>query len=218
MFQDLFLANFAVISLVGCNWLSGCESFLTCDCKALAAYAIFNLAELVDVDFGWLFAGVFGTFNLDDCSWSCQQFNFFFAVFCVVAGKEHSSAFYALHLSWSEVSSDDYVLAEKFFFCEVWAKSALNNAFCACAVIQSFDIKLVALWVCFNLGDFCNAELNVLVEVFYNKKNMGVSLRSLTTFGRSGSLCYGFRLRSSRFLRSASLTQSSGRLRRPSQR
>ena len=113
------------------------------------------------------------------------------SVFCVVAGKEHSAAFNALHLTWSEVSSDDYVLAEKFIFCQVWAEAALNNAFCATTVIQSFDIKLVALWVCFYLCDFCNTELNVLVEVFYrekNNKNMGVPLRSFTTFGRSGSL------------------------------
>ena len=164
---------------------------------------------MVDVDFGWLFTIVFGTFDLDDGSWSCpwsgEEFNLFFAVFCVVAGKEHSAAFYALHLSWSEVSSDDYVLAEKFFFCKVWAKSALNNAFCACTVIQSFDIKLVALWVLFSaslpsllckhryLCDFCNAELNVLVEVFYNKKNMGVPLHSLTSFVHFGSLRFGFR-------------------------
>ena len=105
------------------------------DCEALAAYAVFDFAEVVDVDFGWLFAGVFGTFNLDDGSWSCpwssEEFNLFFAVFCVVAGEEHSAAFYALHLSWSEVSSDDYVLTEKLIFCEVWAETALNNSFCA---------------------------------------------------------------------------------------
>ena len=194
------LANFAIISLVCCNRFACCSCLLSCDCKAFAAYTIFNLAEVVDVDFGWLFAGVFGTFNLDDCSWSSpwssEEFNLFFAVFCVVAGKEHSAAFYALHLSWSEVSGDDYVLAEKFFFCEVWAKAALNNAFCACTVIQSFDIKLVALWVCFYLCDFCNAELNVLVEVFYwekNNKNMGVPLHSLTSFVYFGSLRSGFR-------------------------
>ena len=194
------LANFAVISFVSSNRLACCKSFVTCDCEAFAAYAVFNLAEVVDVDFGWLFAGVFGTFNLDDGSWSCpwssEEFNLFFAVFCVVAGKEHSAAFYALHLTWSEVSGDDYVLAEEFFFCQVWAKAALNNAFCATTVIQSFDIELVALWVCFYLCDFCNAELNMFVEVFYrenNNKNMGVPLRSFTTFGRSGSLCYGFR-------------------------
>ena len=185
----LFLANFAVISFVSSNRLSGSCCLLSCDCEALAAYAIFDFAEVVDVDFGWLFAGVFGTFNLDDgsrgCPWSSEEFNLFFAVFCVVAGKEHSAAFYALHLSWGEVSGDDYVLAEQFFFCKVWAKAALNNAFCACTIIQSFDIELVALWVCFYLCDFCNAELNVLVEVFYrekNNKNMGVPLHSLTSF------------------------------------
>ena len=177
---------------------------------------------MVDVDFGWLFASVFGTFNLDDGSrsspWSSEEFNLFFAVFCVVAGKEHSAAFYALHLSWSEISGDDYVLTEKFFFCEVWAKTALNNAFCASSVIQSFDIKLVALWVCFYLCDFCNAELNVLVEAFWNNENMGVPLRSLTMFGRSGSLCYGFRFRSSLRTRSFHSFACGGCLRRPSQR
>ena len=90
------LAYFAVISLVSSNRLSGCCCLLSCDCEALAAYAVFNLAEVVDVDFGWLFAGVFGTFNLDDgswsCPWSCEEFNLFFSVFCVVAGKEHSAA------------------------------------------------------------------------------------------------------------------------------
>lgn len=30
---------------------------MICDCKAFAAYAVFDFAELVDVDFGWLFAG-----------------------------------------------------------------------------------------------------------------------------------------------------------------
>ena len=96
LFQDLFLANFAVVCLVCSNWLAGCCCLLSCDCEALSAYAIFNLAEVVDVDFSWLFAGVFGTFNLDDCSWSCpwssEEFNLFFAVFCVVAGKKHSAA------------------------------------------------------------------------------------------------------------------------------
>ena len=217
----LKLANFAVVSFVCCNRLAGCHGFLAGNCEAFSAYTIFNLAEVVDVDFGWLFAIVFSTFDLDDCSWccpwSCQQFNLFFAVFCVVAGKEHTAAFYALHLSWSEVSSDDYVLTEKFVFCEVWAETTLNNAFCACTVIQCFDIKLVALWVCFYLCDFCNAELNVLVEVFYNKKNMGVPLRSLTMFGRSGSLCYGFRFRSSLRTRSFHSFACGGRLRRPSQ-
>ena len=29
---------------------------MICDCKAFAAYAVFDFAELVDVDFGWLFA------------------------------------------------------------------------------------------------------------------------------------------------------------------
>ena len=109
------LANFAVISFVSSNRFSCCDGLVTCDCEAFAAYAVFNLAEVVDVDFGWFFAGVFGTFNLDDCSWSCpwssEEFNLFFAVFCVVAGKEHSAAFYALHFSWGEVSGDDYVLA-----------------------------------------------------------------------------------------------------------
>ena len=194
------LANFAVISLVWSNRLSCSEGLLSCDCEAFATYAVFNLAEVVDVDFGWLFAGVFGSFDLDDCSWSCpwssEEFNLFFAVFCVVAGKEHSAAFYALHLSWSEVSSDDYVLAEQFFFCEVRAKAALNNSFCACTIIQSFDIELVALWVCFYLCDFCNAELDVLVEVFYsekNNKNMDVPLHSLISFVHFGSLRSGFR-------------------------
>ena len=183
---------------------------------------VFNFAELVDVDFGWLFAGVVGTFNLDDgswsCPWSCEEFNLFFAVFCVVAGKKHSAAFNALHLTWSEVSGDDYVLTKKFFFCEVRAKAALNNAFCVCTIIQSFDIELVALWVCFYLCDFCNAELDVLIEVFYNKKNMGVPLRSLTMFGRSGSLCYGFRFRSSLRTRSFHSFACGGRLRRPAHR
>ena len=89
------LANFAVISLVSCNRLACCEGLLAGDCEALVAYAVFDFAEVVDVDFGWLFAGVFGTFNLDDCSWSSpwsrEEFNLFFAVFCVVAGKEHSA-------------------------------------------------------------------------------------------------------------------------------
>ena len=216
------LANFAVIGLVCCNRFSCSEGLLACDCETLVAYAVFDFAEVVDVDFGWLFAGVFGTFELDDCSWSCpwssEEFNLFSIVFCVVAGKEHTSAFYALHFAWSEVCSDNYMLAEKLFLCKVWAKTALNNAFCATTVIQSFDIKLVALWVCFYLCDFCNAELNVLVEVFYNKKNMGVPLRSLTMFGRSGALCYGFRFRSSLRTRSFHSFACGGRLRRPSQR
>ena len=84
------LANFAVISLVSSNRLSSSSCLLSCDCEAFAAYMVFNLAEVVDVDFGWLFAGVFGTFNLDDgsrlCPWSSEEFNLFFAVFCVVAG------------------------------------------------------------------------------------------------------------------------------------
>ena len=206
------LANFAVISLVWSNRLSCCEGLLSCDCEAFATYAVFNLAEVVDVDFGRFFAGVFGSFNLDDCSWSCpwscEEFNLFFAVFCVVAGKKHSAAFNALHLSWGEVSGDDYVLAKKFFFCEVRAKAALNNAFCACTVIKSFNIELVALWVLFSaslpsllckhryLCDFCNAELNVLVEVLNrekNNKNMGVPLHSLTSFVHFGALRFGFR-------------------------
>ena len=92
MFPDLFLASFAVISLVGCNWLSGCEGFLSCDCESLSTYAIFNFTELVDVDLCWFFTCVFGTLNLDDCSglcpWSSEEFNLFFAVFCVVAGQK----------------------------------------------------------------------------------------------------------------------------------
>ena len=96
LFQDLFLANFAVISFVCCNRLSSRHCLLSGDCESLSTYAEFNFTELVDVDFGWLFAGVFGTFNLDDGSWSCpwssEEFNLFFAVFCVVAGKEHSAA------------------------------------------------------------------------------------------------------------------------------
>ena len=92
MFQDLFLANFAVVSFVGSNRLSSCHCLLSCDCESLSTYAVFNFTELVDVDLCWFFTCVFGTFNLDDCSglcpWSSEEFNLFFAVFCVVAGQK----------------------------------------------------------------------------------------------------------------------------------
>ena len=100
------------------------------------------------------------------------------------------------------------MLTKKLFFLKIWAETALNNALCSRTVIQSFDIKLVALWVLFSaslpsllckhryLCDFCNAELNVLVEVFHrekNNKNMGVPLHSLTSFVHFGALRFGFR-------------------------
>ena len=34
------------------------------------------------------------------------------------------------------------VLAEKFVFCEVWAETALNNAFCACTVMDSASFRI----------------------------------------------------------------------------
>ena len=92
MFQDLFLANFAVISLVCCYRFSSSHCLLSCDCEGFSTYTIFNFTELVDVDFGWLFTIIICTFNLDDCSglcpWSSEEFNLFFAVFCVVAGQK----------------------------------------------------------------------------------------------------------------------------------
>ena len=51
------LANFAVVSLVCCNRLAGTHVLMACNCEALTTYAVFDFAELVDVDFGWLFAG-----------------------------------------------------------------------------------------------------------------------------------------------------------------
>ena len=92
MFQDLFLANFAVVSLGCCYRFSSSHGLFSGDCESLSTYAVFNFTELVDVDFGWLFTCVFSTFNLDDGSWSCpwssEEFNLFFAIFCVVAGQK----------------------------------------------------------------------------------------------------------------------------------
>ena len=92
MFQDLFLANFAVISLVCCYRFSSCHCLLSGDCEGFSTYAVFNFTELVDVDFGWLFTIIICTFNLDDgsrlCPWSSEEFNLFFAIFCVVAGQK----------------------------------------------------------------------------------------------------------------------------------
>ena len=92
MFQDLFLANFAVISLVCCYRFSSSHCLLSCDCEGFSTYTIFNFTELVDVDFGWLFTIIICPFNLDDgsrlCPWSSEEFNLFFAVFCVVAGQK----------------------------------------------------------------------------------------------------------------------------------
>ena len=51
------LATFAVVSLVCCNRLAGTHVLMACNCEALTTYAVFDFAELVDVDFGWLFAG-----------------------------------------------------------------------------------------------------------------------------------------------------------------
>ena len=46
-----------LVRLICCNRLAGTHVLMVCDCKAFAAYAVFDFAELVDVDFGWLFAG-----------------------------------------------------------------------------------------------------------------------------------------------------------------